>query len=49
MVLTSSTKILDITGDKQKELKGIVPKRSVVILEAIPRISAGNYRGTMTT
>ncbi len=31
VVLTMSTKIIDVTGDEPKEYKGIVPTRSVVI------------------
>lgn len=31
VVLTASTKIIDVTGDEPKEKKGIVPARSVVI------------------
>ncbi|MBZ9779154.1 2,3,4,5-tetrahydropyridine-2,6-dicarboxylate N-succinyltransferase [Psychroflexus sp. CAK8W] len=31
VVLTASTKIIDVTGDEPKEMKGIVPARSVVI------------------
>ncbi len=31
VVLTASTKIIDVTGDHPKEMKGIVPARSVVI------------------
>lgn len=31
VVLTMSTKIIDVTGDKPVEMKGIVPARSVVI------------------
>jgi len=31
VVLTMSTKIIDVTGDEPKEYKGIVPARSVVI------------------
>lgn len=31
VVLTMSTKIIDVTGDQPKELKGYVPERSVVI------------------
>lgn len=31
VVLTASTKIIDVTGDEPKEMKGIVPSRSVVI------------------
>ena len=45
VVLTSSTKIIDITGDKPIELKGIVPKRSVVIPGSYTKeFSAGNYQ-----
>lgn len=31
VVLTASTKIIDVTGDEPKEMKGLVPARSVVI------------------
>lgn len=31
VVLTGSTKIIDVTGDEPKEIKGYVPSRSVVI------------------
>jgi 2,3,4,5-tetrahydropyridine-2-carboxylate N-succinyltransferase len=31
VVLTMSTKIIDVTGDKPVELKGYIPPRSVVI------------------
>ena len=31
VVLTQSTKIIDVTGTEPKELKGYVPERSVVI------------------
>ena len=45
VVLTSSTKIIDITGDKPKEFKGIVPKRSVVIPGSYTKeFPAGNYQ-----
>ena len=45
VVLTSSTKIIDITGDKPIEFKGIVPKRSVVIPGSYTKeFSAGNYQ-----
>ncbi len=45
VVLTSSTKIIDITGDIPKELKGIVPKRSVVIPGSYTKeFPAGNYQ-----
>lgn len=45
VVLTSSTKIIDITGDKPKELKGVIPKRSVVIPGSYTKeFPAGNYQ-----
>lgn len=45
VVLTSSTKIIDVTGDKPKELNGIVPKRSVVIPGSYTKeFPAGNYQ-----
>ena len=45
VVLTSSTKIIDITEDKPKELKGVVPKRSVVIPGSYTKeFPAGNYQ-----
>ena len=45
VVLTSSTKIIDITGDKPKELKGVVPKSSVVIPGSYTKeFPAGNYQ-----
>ena len=31
VVLTGSTKIIDVTGDEPKEIKGYIPSRSVVI------------------
>ncbi|MDT0293875.1 2,3,4,5-tetrahydropyridine-2,6-dicarboxylate N-succinyltransferase [Mesonia ostreae] len=31
VVLTGSTKIIDVTGDEPKEMKGVIPARSVVI------------------
>lgn len=31
VVLTMSTKIIDVTGDEPKEMRGVVPERSVVI------------------
>ncbi len=40
VVITKSTKIIDVTGDKPKEYKGVVPARSVVI--------PGSYCGTGT-
>ena len=37
VVLTSSTRILDVTGDAVVEYRGEVPPRSVVIPERVPR------------
>ncbi len=31
VVLTASTKIIDVTGDEPVEMKGVIPSRSVVI------------------
>ena len=45
VVLTASTKIIDITGDKPKEYKGLVPARSVVIPGAYTKtFPAGDYQ-----
>ena len=44
VVLTASTKIIDVTGDKPIEMKGIVPARSVVIPGSYAKeFSAGTY------
>ncbi len=44
VVLTGSTKIIDVTGDKPIELKGRVPSRSVVIPGSYTKtFPAGNY------
>ena len=44
VVLTMSTKIIDITGDKPIEMRGIVPERSVVIPGSYPKkFKAGTY------
>ena len=44
VVLTSSTKIIDVTGSEPKEYRGIVPPRSVVIPGTIPKeFAAGSY------
>jgi len=44
VVLTGSTKIIDITGDKPIEMKGRVPARSVVIPGSYTKtFPAGNY------
>ncbi len=44
VVLTMSTKIIDVTGDKPTEMKGSVPPRSVVIPGSYTKkFAAGNY------
>ena len=45
VVLTMSTKIIDVTGDKPIETKGFVPERSVVIPGSYTKkFSAGEYQ-----
>jgi 2,3,4,5-tetrahydropyridine-2,6-dicarboxylate N-succinyltransferase len=45
VVLTASTKIIDVTGDSPKEYKGKVPARSVVIPGTLPKkFAAGEYQ-----
>lgn len=45
VVLTASTKILDVTGNETKEYKGIVPARSVVIPGSYTKkFPAGEYQ-----
>ena len=45
VVLTASTKIIDVTGNEPKELKGYVPERSVVIPGSYTKhFSAGDYQ-----
>ena len=45
VVLTASTKIIDVTGSKPIENKGIVPPRSVVIPGSYTKtFSAGDYQ-----
>ena len=45
VVLTASTKIIDVTGSEPKEYKGYVPPRSVVIPGSIPKsFAAGTYQ-----
>ena len=45
VVLTKSTKIIDVTGDKPKELNGVVPARSVVIPGSYTKqFPAGEYQ-----
>ena len=44
VVLTMSTKIIDVTGDKPIETKGVVPARSVVIPGSYTKkFAAGEY------
>jgi len=44
VVLTASTKIIDVTGSEPKEIKGFVPPRSVVIPGTRPKkFPAGEY------
>ena len=45
VVLTMSTKIIDVTGNTPKEYKGVVPPRSVVIPGSYTKtFAAGNYQ-----
>lgn len=45
VVLTASTKIIDVTGEKPVEMKGIVPSRSVVIPGSYTKqFPAGEYQ-----
>ena len=45
VVLTASTKIIDVTGEKPIEHKGIIPPRSVVIPGSYTKkFAAGNYQ-----
>ena len=45
VVLTGSTKIIDVTGDEPKEFKGYVPARSVVIPGSYTKkFPAGEYQ-----
>jgi 2,3,4,5-tetrahydropyridine-2-carboxylate N-succinyltransferase len=44
VVLTASTKIIDVTGPEPKEMKGYVPERAVVIPGTMPKkFAAGEY------
>lgn len=44
VVLTASTKIIDVTGDEPVEMKGVVPARSVVIPGSYAKkFNAGEY------
>ena len=45
VVLTGSTRIIDVSGDQPFEFKGEVPERSVVIPGSLPKeFSAGSYQ-----
>lgn len=45
VVLTASTKIIDVTGNEPKEMKGVVPARSVVIPGSYTKkFPAGEYQ-----
>jgi 2,3,4,5-tetrahydropyridine-2-carboxylate N-succinyltransferase len=45
VVLTASTKIIDVTGNEPKEYKGVVPARSVVIPGSYTKkFAAGEYQ-----
>jgi 2,3,4,5-tetrahydropyridine-2-carboxylate N-succinyltransferase len=45
VVLTASTKILDVTGSEPVEYRGYVPPRSVVIPGSLPKkFPAGTYQ-----
>lgn len=45
VVLTASTKIIDVSGDQPKEIKGYVPERSVVIPGSYTKkFAAGEYQ-----
>ena len=47
VVLTKSTKIIDVSGDKPIETKGVVPARSVVIPGSYSKkFPAGDYNVT---
>ena len=44
VVLTGSTKIIDVTGNKPVEIRGYVPEKSVVIPGTIPKnFNAGTF------
>jgi len=45
VVLTKSTKIIDVTGNQPKEIRGYVPERSVVIPGSYTKkFPAGDYQ-----
>ena len=39
VVITASTKVIDVSGESPVEYRGVVPERSVVIPEVIPELS----------
>ena len=43
VVITGSTKIIDVSGSNPKEIRGYVPKRSVVIPGSYKKFNAGEY------
>jgi 2,3,4,5-tetrahydropyridine-2-carboxylate N-succinyltransferase len=44
VVITGSTKIIDVSGSEAKEYKGFIPPRSVVIPGSFPKkFPAGEY------
>lgn len=44
VVITGSTKVIDVTGDEAVEYKGVVPERAVVIPGSVPKeFKAGTY------
>ena len=44
VVITNSTKVIDVSGDEPKEYRGFVPARSVVIPGTVPKkFPAGEY------
>ena len=44
VVLTASTRVIDVTGNEPKEMKGIIPARSVVIPGSyVKKFPAGEY------
>ena len=44
VVLTQSTRIIDVSGSEPREMKGIIPARSVVIPgSSVKRFPAGEY------
>jgi len=45
VVITNTTKIIDVTGDEPEEMKGVIPERSVVIPGTYTKkFPAGNYQ-----